>query len=60
MELKLYEKKGIPLYLDGEPSTARAIAKACQIAEGGGYMRDYTEDKEGFIARVNFDFIENG
>ena len=28
------------------------------IAEHGGYMRDYTEDENGKIAKVNFDFIK--
>ena len=32
--------------------------KACQIAEGGGYMRDYVEDEKGRIARVDFDFVK--
>ena len=47
----------VPLYLDGEPSTPKTIAKACQIAEGGGYMRDYAQDEQGRIARVSFDFV---
>ena len=58
-ELELYRDKGISLYLDGSPSTPKKIAKACQIAEDGGYMRDYTEDEEGHIACVSFDFIRN-
>ncbi len=58
-ELELYREKGISLYLDGSPSTPKKIAKACQIAEDGGYMRDYTEDEEGHIACVSFDFIRN-
>lgn len=57
-ELKLYRDKGILLYLNGEPSTPKNIAKACQIAEGGGYMRDYVEDEKGRIARVDFDFVK--
>ena len=48
---------GIQLFMDGEPSTPKDIAKACLIAEGGGYMRDYTEDESGRIARVDFDRI---
>ena len=56
-ELAGYEKLGVCLYLEGLPSDARAIAKACQIADGGGYMRDYTEDEKGHIARVDFDFV---
>ena len=58
-ELELYREKGISLYLDGSPSTPKKIAKACQIAEDGGYMRDYTEDEEGHIACVSFDLIRN-
>ena len=58
-ELELYREKGISLYLDGSPSTPKKIAKACQIAENGGHMRDYTEDEEGHIACVSFDFIRN-
>lgn len=57
-ELKEYRSQGISLYLDGKPSTPKNIAKACQIAEDGGYMRDYVEDEKGRIARVDFDFVQ--
>ena len=57
-ELELYREQGVSLYLDGVPSTPKSIAKACQIAEGGVYMRDYTEDEKGKIACVSFDFIQ--
>ena len=56
-ELKSYREQGISLYLDGTLSNPKTIAKACQIADGGGYMRDYTEDENGHIARVDFDFV---
>ena len=56
-ELEIYRREGIDLYLDGKPSSPKRIARACTIAEGGGYMRDYTEDEKGHIAKVNFDFI---
>ena len=56
-ELKLYRENGVSLYLNGKPSTPKKIAKACQIAEDGVYMRDYTEDEEGHIACVSFDLI---
>ena len=49
-ELELYRENGVSLYLNGAPSTPKKIAKACQIAEKGAYMRDYTEDEEGRIA----------
>ena len=51
-ELKDYRKQGVRLFLNGNPST-----KACMIAEDGGYMRDYTADEEGRIAKVNFEHI---
>ena len=41
-ELKDYRKQGVRLFLNGNPSTPKCIAKACMIAEDGGYMRDYT------------------
>lgn len=58
-ELQVYREEGIALYLNGKPSSPKSIAMACTIAEGGGYMRDYTEDESGRIARVDFDFIED-
>lgn len=56
-ELKTYRKQGIELYLDGRPSSPKAIARACLIADGGSYMRDYTEDEKGRIAKVDFNFV---
>ena len=58
-ELEQYRDQGIALYMNGLPGTPKSIAKACTLAEGGGYMRDYAEDKYGRIARVDFDFIKN-
>lgn len=57
-ELKGYRSQGISLYLNGQPSTPKSIAKACQIAETGGYMRDYVADEKGRIARVDFEFVK--
>lgn len=59
-ELKAYRKNGIVLFMDGSPGTPKSIAKACMAAEGGGYMRDYTEDENGKIARVDFNRITGG
>ena len=33
-ELKLYQKSGIQLFMDGEASKIKDIAKACLIGEG--------------------------
>ena len=48
-ELELYRENGVSLYLDGAPSTPKKIAKACQIAENGVYMGDYTDDEATII-----------
>ena len=56
-ELELYRENGVSIYLNGAPSTPKNIANACQIAENGVYMRDYTEDEDGHIACVSFDLI---
>lgn len=58
-ELEGYEKQNIALFLNGRPSSPWAIANACNVAEAGGYMRDYTEDENGRIAQVNFEFVED-
>ena len=50
-ELKDYRKQGVRLFLNGNPSTPKCIAKACMIAEDGGYMRDYTADEEGGLQK---------
>lgn len=58
-ELEQYREQGIGLYINGLPGTPKSIARACTLAEGCGYMRDYAEDENGRIARVNFDLIKN-
>lgn len=57
--MEQYRSQGVELYLNGEPHSPKYIARACMVAEGGGYMRDYTEDENGQIARVSFDFIKD-
>ena len=56
-ELEKYDRMGVRLYMHGRRRSPRSIARACMIAEGGGYMRDYTEDTHGRITRVDFDYI---
>lgn len=58
-ELQDYEAQRIELYLNGRRSSSQAIARACNVAEGGGYMRDYTEDEKGRITQVNFELLED-
>lgn len=58
-ELEGYEEQNIALFLNGRPSSPWAIARACNVAESGGYMRDYTEDEKGRIAQVNFEFVKD-
>ena len=46
-ELEFYKREGIPLQLNGVPSTPKKIAKAHKIAEDITYMRDYVRDSQG-------------
>lgn len=57
-ELEGYEEQKVALFLNGRPSCVKSIARACNIADGEGYMRDYTEDEHGRITQVNFAFID--
>lgn len=57
-ELQDYNRKGYDLWLDGIPSTPKAIAKACCLAEEGSYMRDYIADERGNIRQIRFDFVK--
>ncbi len=57
-ELRKYRRQGIELFLDGESSTPKEIARACVIAEDGTYMRDYAGEG-GEIKRINFEFVED-
>ena len=57
-ELRIYDDSGIALCLNGSKSTPEAIAKACELAETGSYMRDYVENKEGEVEELSFDLIK--
>lgn len=57
-ELSLYERDGILLKLNGQPSDADTIARACRIAEDGTYMRDYIQNEKGEWTELAFDWIE--
>ena len=46
-ELKTYRTIRISILLNGRQTTAKRIEEACQIAETGGYMRDYIQDDQG-------------
>ena len=56
-ELETYYLQGVPLWLEGRPSTPKEIVKACHVAETGVYMRDYVQNDRGEVVRVSFDKI---
>ena len=63
-ELRTYRDSGIPLYLNGQLSSPKAIVKAhehvMKVAESGTYtyMRDYDENETGEVKRLSFDLIK--
>lgn len=58
-ELELYVEEGIPLWLNGMPSTPKEIERAHKVAEGITYMRDYVRDSDGRLARLEFDPVKD-
>ncbi len=56
-ELEEAEQEGVPLLLDGEPSSPLQIAKACMIREESCYMRDYLGDERGNVREIRFDKV---
>jgi len=57
-ELKQYDKCGLELYLNGAPSTPKAIVKAHKIAETGFYMRDYVKNDYGEVEKLVFNVVK--
>ncbi|MBS6195879.1 MAG: hypothetical protein KH828_09900 [Clostridiales bacterium] len=53
-ELDAYAREGLPLWLNGLPSSPKEIEKAHKIAEDVTYMRDYVRDGEGKLTRLEF------
>ena len=47
------------MLLNGRQTTAKRIEEACQIAETGGYMRDYIQDDQGKLRGLSFDLIKD-
>lgn len=58
-ELETYRRQGIPLLLNGSPSTPEEIEQACSVAEEGVYMRDYVQNDRGEVERLQFDLVKN-
>ena len=58
-ELDFYASEGIPLWLNGLPSTPKEIEKAHKVAEDVTYMRDYVRDSSGRLTRLEFDSVKD-
>lgn len=54
-ELEEYRQAGIPLWLNGRPSTSFGIANC--VREEADYMRDYHVDQKNEICGIGFDRI---
>lgn len=51
-----YEKAGVKLYLDGNPSDTDHIMKKC-VKEDAAYMADYIADETGKVKEIRYDLI---
>ncbi len=58
-ELKQYQRAGVRLLLDGNPSTPKEIAHVCTVREDQCYMRDYIRDDSDGIWGISFDFVKD-
>lgn len=58
-ELRDLEKRGVELWLDGQPSTPKRICRACKVAEEGTYMRDYIRNQKGDVEHLEFNSVKN-
>lgn len=58
-ELRQYQKTGIRLLLNGQPSSPEEIARVCTFREDRCYMRDYIRDDSNEIWGIGFDFVKD-
>lgn len=54
-ELQEYQREGIPLWLNGKPSTSYRIAQC--VCEHTDYMRDYHTDGQNRVCGIGFDKV---
>lgn len=58
--LKKYQKRGVPIYLDGKPATESDLEKIFEIGEDGAfYMGDYIGADTGCLREIHFDKVYN-
>lgn len=56
--LKRYHDRGIPIYIDGKPSTEEEWYKIFETRDDGGfYMGDYVGAEEGCLREIRFDRV---
>ncbi|MCI5994490.1 MAG: hypothetical protein MRZ45_00855 [Blautia sp.] len=58
-ELRQYQKAGIPLLLNGNPSSPEEIAIVCTVREDRCYMRDYIRNESDEICGIGFDVVKD-
>lgn len=56
VELQSYENQGISIWLEGEPSSPKAVTDVMTVKEANQYMRDYVID-DGIVSEIRFDRV---
>ena len=58
--LKRYEKKGIPVFIDGRKAQEQDWEKIFQVQEDGSfYMSDFIGIEDGALKEIHFDKVYN-
>lgn len=53
-ELSVYEKKGVPIVMEGSPASPTQVVRAHMVMEDSVYMRDYVLNEEGDLKALYF------
>lgn len=53
-ELSVYEKKGVPIVMEGRPASPTQVVRAHMVMEESVYMRDYVLNEEGDLKALYF------
>ena len=57
-ELSVYEKKGVPIVMEGSLASPTQVVRAHMVMEDSAYMRDYVLNEEGDLKALYFYLVK--